>query len=344
MKARRQSRVCLAAMLLTAALFGVAARARAEMAILLEEPYGRYGEINPTGHAAVYLSRVCAASPTKLRRCAAGETGVVLSRYYKVGGYDWLAMPLVPYLYAVDSLDAVPKYATPEKALQLRDDYRRAHLRTLVPDGPDGARPEGEWVDMLGAGYIRKIYGLRVKTTEEQDNRFIALYNDRTNASHFNLVYENCANFSRDVVDLYFPHAVRRNVLGDAGVMTPRQVARSVLRYGRKHPDLAVSAFVIPQWPGSIPRSRKTRGIAEGFVKSKKYIVPLTLILPELGVGIAVDYMAEDRFAFPKNAEVLSGPAVVESLTEGGTVAAQAKPAGTQTAIVVPVKEQGQGQ
>ena len=34
-----------------------------------------------TGHAAVYLSGVCAETPLVLRRCGPGETGVVLSRY-----------------------------------------------------------------------------------------------------------------------------------------------------------------------------------------------------------------------------------------------------------------------
>jgi len=331
MNSRRRRGNWLAGLLLVVAATGFAAQARADMAILLEEPYGRYGEINPTGHAAVYLSRVCEETPWRLRMCGAGETGVVVSRYYKIGGYDWLAMPLVPYLYAVDSMRETPKTVTPELVMHLRDQYRRANLQKLVPDGPDGGVPEGEWVDMMGAGYIRKIYGLRVKTTEEQDRAFIAIYNDRANASRFNLVTENCANFARDLIDLYFPHAVRRNVLGDAGVMTPRQVARSVLRYGRKHPELGVTAFVIPQWPGTVPRSRKTRGIAEGILKSKKYIVPLTVILPELGAGIAVDYMAEDRFAFPKNATVLNGQAMVDSLTEGGAVA---KATGEQTAAV----------
>ena len=55
-----------------------------------------------TGHAAVYLSGVCAESPIVLRKCAPGELGAVISRYDGVHGYDWLAVPLIPYLYAVE--------------------------------------------------------------------------------------------------------------------------------------------------------------------------------------------------------------------------------------------------
>ena len=69
--------------------------------------------MTPTGHAAIYLSDVCAESPTELRPCLPGENGVVLSRYHHIGGYDWLAIPLIPYLYAVDDVSQIPATATP---------------------------------------------------------------------------------------------------------------------------------------------------------------------------------------------------------------------------------------
>jgi hypothetical protein len=47
----------------------LAPRANADVTILLEEPYSYDGALAGTGHAAVYLTRVCAASPTELRRC-----------------------------------------------------------------------------------------------------------------------------------------------------------------------------------------------------------------------------------------------------------------------------------
>src|ERR1035438_8403546 len=85
--------------------------AGASATLLLEEPYGRMGFFTATGHAAVYLSGVCADSPLVLRSCAAGETGIVLSRYDAIGGYDWMAIPLIPYLYAVDRPQDVPLFA-----------------------------------------------------------------------------------------------------------------------------------------------------------------------------------------------------------------------------------------
>ena len=71
--------------------------------LLMEEPYGFFGTVNPTGHNAIYFERICAETPVKLRRCRAGEMGAVISRYEGIDGYDWVAIPLIPYLYSVEN-------------------------------------------------------------------------------------------------------------------------------------------------------------------------------------------------------------------------------------------------
>ena len=96
-------------------------RARADAALLLEEPYGGFGEVNPTGHAAIYLPRVCAAQPTVLRKCSPGELGAVISRYYKLAGHDWIAIPLVAYLYSVENPEQVPGCANVEAVSEISD-------------------------------------------------------------------------------------------------------------------------------------------------------------------------------------------------------------------------------
>ena len=44
------------------------ARGHAQAALLMEEPYGFFGTVNPTGHTAIYFEHVCAETPVKLRR------------------------------------------------------------------------------------------------------------------------------------------------------------------------------------------------------------------------------------------------------------------------------------
>src|ERR1700723_966073 len=104
--------VALRIAVLTAFAWGAAALPScAQVTVFLEEPYALDGEFAGTGHTAVYLRSVCAESPTVLRRCRPGESGAVLSRYHHVGGYDWLAIPLLPYLYAVERPQDIPLIA-----------------------------------------------------------------------------------------------------------------------------------------------------------------------------------------------------------------------------------------
>src|SRR3984885_805966 len=173
-------------------LLAIPHRAQASAALLMEEPYGAFGAMNPTGHAAVYLNHVCADSPIVLRPCRDGEFGVVISRYHKIDGYDWIAIPLVAYLYAVDNVSDIPATVDKQQVEEIRDAYRRAHLLDLAPDNKKGQAPKGEWTELVGASFDRTIHGFQVDSTPEQDLQFIGIFNDRKNVGHFNIFFHNC--------------------------------------------------------------------------------------------------------------------------------------------------------
>jgi hypothetical protein len=294
MKQKRFGVLC--SLILVAAL-----RSRADVALLLEEPYGDFGGFNPTGHAALYLPRVCAATPLILRRCFPGENGVVISRYYKISGYDWIAIPLTAYLYAVDDPAQIPEFADARRVNELRDDYRRRYLEALAPDRPNGDAPGGEWSLLVGEAYDRKIYGFQIATTEQQDDELIQILNQRANKrSPHNLatfmLSRNCADFARDILNFYYPHSVHRNFVADLGITTPKQVAKSLVKYAHRHSELQVLGFVIPQIPGSRPHSHGADGVTEAVLKSKKYVVPLAILHPFITGGVAVLYLGEGRF------------------------------------------------
>jgi hypothetical protein len=106
------------------------------------------------------------------------------------------------------------------------------------------------------------------------------------------------------VLDTYTPHAIHRNFIADVGLMTPKQVARSLVAYGKKYPEVHMTAFVIPQVAGSMPRSHPVDGVAESLVKSKKYLLPLAVLAPEVTGGVVVAYLAEGRLKLPKGTPV----------------------------------------
>ena len=286
-------------------LFCALTLAHADVALLLEEPFGGFGSVNPTGHAAVYLARVCASSPAVLRRCEPGEAGVVISRYHKISGYDWLAIPLIPYLYAVEKPEQVPQSVDAKTVAALRDAYRRKHLEQVAPDAPDGKTPEGDWTQLVGSSYDRKVFGFLMETSEEQDDNFIREFNHKRNKSHFNLFFHNCADFTRIVMNFYYRGAVHRSFAADAGMTTPKQVAQSFVRFSRHNPDLLFSTFMIPQVPGSVHRSKPVRGVLEGFIRTKKYSVPAAVLSPIVVGSLVVVYLGERRTPPGRNAPIL---------------------------------------
>jgi hypothetical protein len=294
----------------------LAVEARADVTVLLEEPYSYDGAFAGTGHTAVYLTRVCAASPTLLRRCKPEESGVVISRYHRIAGYDWIAMPLVPYLYAIANPEDIPLYADGKLVAFLRDQYRREYLEHLAPDKPSGETPGGDWVQLVGSAYDRTSYGFKIETTAEQDDEFIRWLNERPNIKSYKVVSKNCADFVRDVVNFYFPGAVSRGILPDLGLATPKQTAKSLVKYSERHTDLEFSSFVIPQVPGSIKRSRPIHGLVESIFKAKKYVIPLAAFHPLVAGGVASVYLVGGRFNPAKNALVFSpGGGLEEPLT-----------------------------
>ena len=146
--------------------------ARADAGLLLEEPFGGFGAMNPTGHAAIYLTRFAPTRPPTCAPAATAKLGVVLSRYHRVDGYDWLAMPLLAYFYAVDDASQIPDTATPRtRSSSCATRYRRDHLEDLVPDDPKHEIPKGEWIQLLGASYDRRIWGFEVATRTARTTR-----------------------------------------------------------------------------------------------------------------------------------------------------------------------------
>jgi hypothetical protein len=282
----------------TALLPLLPAKLHAQATLLLEEPYSYDGNFAGTGHTAVYLSRVCADSPIVLRRCHAGESGVVISRYHRVAAHDWIAIPLIPYLYAVDRPEDVPLFANRKSVSFLRANY----LQKLGIDDPDAYQ-------LIGSSYDRTSYGFRIDTTPEQDDELISVLNSAPNQEAYKLLNRNCADFVKQIINFYYPHAIHRSVIADLGVTTPKQSAKSLSHFAKHHPKMRLTTFIIPQVPG-LKRSKPAHGVLESLVLAKKYVTPVLLFHPFLVGTAEVAYWAGWRFDPAKGATIFDPAAV----------------------------------
>lgn len=150
--------------------------------------------------------------------------------------------------------------------------------------------------------------------------RLIAALNQGENRNRFNIFFRNCADFVRDLINThYYPNALRNNVIGDLGFTTPKQVAKAFVRYGERHPEIALRGFLLPQVPGNRPHSDRARGILESLLRMKRYAIPLTAVEPWIPLGLAAGYWGTGRFNPQRRAMDTLSPLGMESVARSAT-------------------------
>ena len=286
-------------LLASAFLLSTTWAARADVVLLMEDPVNFVGHVTSAGHAALWLDRLCSDDHMHMRLCQPGEMGSVLSRYPHLNGrMDWLAMDPGPYFYAADSPEAIAATATDATLERMQEAYRIRHQASFPVDpGHSG------WVQLTGEAYRRRITLIRVHTTGEQDRRLLNWLGDRRNVSHFNIFYANCADFIAAMLDVLYPGAVHRNLLFDAGMMTPKQLESGLHRYAMHHPELGWQVSEVQQIPG-IRRSGHIRGVTEAYLKNWWFLLPLDFLLPyELGAVTTLGLL-DHRYSAKSEVEV----------------------------------------
>ncbi|MFN2492341.1 MAG: hypothetical protein ABR501_05595 [Pyrinomonadaceae bacterium] len=290
--------------------------ARADVSLLLGEAIGYAGEWSGSGHTAIYFSNICSDGPVKLRLCAPGERGVVLSSYPKFGEhapYEWIAIPVIPYLYGVESERDIPLYANGEVRTLLKETYRKKHLRSIIPDNADGSIPKGNWSPMIASVINRDVYSLNVKTTRQEDARLVAQFNELPNKGDFRTLYNNCADFARIVLNRYFPGATHRDVINDFTMSTtPKAVAKSLTVYATKRPERLFNVTKYPQISGTIWRSFDVRNLTEIGFRSRKYYVPSLIFNPYVAAVFAATYLTTGRFSVDKTYKKYAAPEIAQ--------------------------------
>src|ERR1700722_14063487 len=294
----RASAACLFVLALVTLL---TSRTRADAGVVLNESLDTsVARITGSGHSAVYLSRICPDnSPVKMRLCRPGEQGSVLSNYTTLGEdqpYEWNIVPLSVYLYGVEDPGDRPLVSSKAIKAALEERYRDRYLAAICTEQRCRSGKSAEWREMVGATLERSMYMFVLKTTVEQDRELIAEFNSLPNVNHFNGMTRNCADFTRRVMNVYYPGAVKPDYLNDFLMTSPKAAARSLTHYAEKHPESEFRVLHFSQVPGTIKRSSECRSGTEQLYHSKKLVVPLAVFAWQGVPAVAASYAITGRF------------------------------------------------
>jgi hypothetical protein len=274
-------------------------RARGDVGIVLNDSLDTsVARITGSGHSAVYFSRICPASPVKLRLCGPHEQGSVMSNYTTLGEdepFQWNIVPLSVFVYGVENPENRPLFASWKIKGALEENYREHILSQYCEGHKCRTSHDAEWREMVGATSERTLYILIVSTTVEQDKALIEKFNNAPNVNHFNGAIRNCADFTKDVINTYFPHAAHRDALNDFGMTSPKAVARSFAHFAHGQPELDYHVLHFAQLPGTTKRSSEAREGTEQLYRSKKLLPVAYFAWEELPAAFS-SYVLTGRF------------------------------------------------
>jgi hypothetical protein len=295
------ARLVFCTVLLIAAAFALPTRASADAGVVLNESLDTsVARITGSGHSAIYLSRICPDnSPVKMRLCRPGEQGSVLSNYTSLGEdqpYEWNIVPLSIYLYGVEDPANRPLVSSKAIKAALEERYRKNYLTGICEGERCRTSNSAEWRVMVAATLERSMYMFVVKTSVEQDRALIDEFNSLPNVNHFNGMTNNCADFTRRVLNAYYPHAVKTDYLNDFFMTSPKAAARTFTHYAQEHPELDLRVIHFSQVPGTIKRSSECRSGTEQLYHSKKLAIPLAVFAWQSIPAVTASYVITGRF------------------------------------------------
>jgi hypothetical protein len=275
--------------------------ARGGVGVVLNESLDTSAQwVTGSGHTSIYFSRICPASPVRLRLCRPGERGSVMSNYINLGEnrrYEWNIVPLDVYLYGVENPNDRPLFGSPKLKSLLEQTYRTRALSRYCDAESCVTSEKAEWKEMVGATLSRGMYVFYVDTSLPQDLRLIAEFNSLPNQNHFSGLTDNCADFVKRILDTYFPHSAHRDVIDDFGMTSPKAVARTFSHYALQHPDLQFCVLHFPQLPGTIKRSTEPHDGTEQLFRSKKLLIPMAIFANHELPVVAAAYFLHGRFS-----------------------------------------------
>lgn len=254
------------------------------------ENIGLTGEITSMGHGAIFFDNICAENPLEFRLCQEHEMGMNISRYSSLMGnveslkYDFMATPTLIHLYGVEKHEDIPLIATSQIEKYLENQYFEKYLKPVIQYREDQYEEifnNGKWRSLVGALFHREVYISYLKTNEETDMELIAQFNQRENKAQFNAFFDNCADFMRSILNDYEKGVGGKRNIADFFIVSPKAVAHSVSKYGKKNLDTDYYMEKHAQVAGTFGRSGPIRNAMENSFRQNKYFW-VSLLQPKM--------------------------------------------------------------
>jgi hypothetical protein len=302
--------------LLAAIVLVCTAIARADLGVVVDDPttVGSSKYI-PTGHSLVYLSNVCADTPTHTRLCTPGEQGSIVSVYPDLREAQPFAWNLVPFSIFLNGSPTPGNrllYASNFVKQSLELHAREGIFQDVCTGNACPQLPNSHWRDMVAATADRDLFLYAVQTTPAQDQLAVDFLNHDPNINRYNPITNNCADFTSALVNAIFPHSVHRDLLNDIGLMGPKAAARSFTRWALQRPELGFYTMHFPQQPGDLPRCNLARSGTETVIHTKKYLIPAIVFGDfELPTSFFAAYIFTGRFGLYKEFSHHPSPSIV---------------------------------
>lgn len=203
------------------------------------ENAGFSGSLLTAGHAGLLLPDVCVADGVTLKMCDAsckGPHGVVLTRYGSISekeNFDFLPIPATRFFYGVDKLEDRPLFITPQMREAYNEDLFRDYVGQRV-SRVEGKLPRGKWRNYTASVASRDHYNTFLPVKRAEVEELVKLLNAR-NDSHFNIFFENCANFAKYSLQfLYGREAFTRLDPAHYPFVNPKALAKQAYDLGQR--------------------------------------------------------------------------------------------------------------
>lgn len=238
-------------------ILGIAFTARvasADIGVIINENFMQGTRFITGGHLSLYISNACADTPFSIRMCEPGESprGIVVNRYEKISDQkqDWIAVPLIPFLYGVEDVDQAPLLTSGRVQKMLSKRFYKKHLETIIPPDNSGLIPSGSFNYIPGQTFKRDVISLSMESSIEEESKLVDAINARTNITYYNLFKANCSDFVSEILTAIFePKGGLPKLKYDQLIKTPKGVASRFWQNAKASPGRALFVSRFGQIP-----------------------------------------------------------------------------------------------